>query len=164
MLSMAMITFSAIYIIYKYYKDPKSFDTADLKSDKNIFGLTSNPFKNAILPPVILLSIVSIIRFATQYLSFTILPISVSLPMTALTTFSVILFAYLLRGQEITINQKIAAALVTIGIIIINMNKILSNTNEARSIKNSHYIFGVIILLLAILLNGYLLTIDHVFS
>lgn len=156
MSSIAMLLFSGIYLLYKWYKDPDYF-TIDNKN-KNIFNLTSNPFYNAVIPTIFFLSVLSQIRFATQYYSYSHLPISVTVPMTALTTFVVIGFAHYLNKQEITNKQLISAGIVFIGIIVLNLNKILGNSKEANSITHSTYIFCIIILLLSILLNGYLLT------
>lgn len=151
-----MVMFSGIYLTYKFYTDKSYFELKDITN--NELNLTTNPFTNAILPPILIISLLSQLRFTSLYLGHKMLPVSISLPLTAMSLFAVIGFAHYLRGEKITHYQIIASIMVFIGVIVINLNKILGNTKEAHSIKNTHYVIGILAILTSTILTGYLLT------
>ena len=149
MAGMGLMLFSWMYFFYHYWQDPERYH----QEKPGVYPLTTNPFRNVFLPGTILASLINFLRYFAEFAAIYLLPIGISVPLLALTTFSSYYFDYMLQGTQILPQQYLGGILSVIGAILLNWEIL-----KKKEHKTLWYKLGITCLLFAILSEGYLLT------
>lgn len=123
--------------------------------EKENYGLI-NHIKKTFLPKNIILSIMSSIRFISKQLSYILLPLSVSVPLTNLWIISAVIFDKILYAGIISSVQYISIGILLLGAILVSFDKIIGNSN--RNISTMNYFYGLFSVLISIIFGGYVYT------
>lgn len=149
MAGIGLMIFSWIYFLYRYRKDPEKYH----QEKPGVVRLTSNPFKNVFLKESVISSMINGIRYFAEFGAVYLLPISISVPLLALTTFSSYYFDYVLQGTQILPIQYLGGILSVVGAILLHWEIL-----KKKEHKTLWYKLGMICLLIMIISEGYLLT------
>jgi drug/metabolite transporter (DMT)-like permease len=103
-------------------------------------------------PRLAAFSIVNYLRYMLNMLSIYILPLSISIPITAMSSFSVLFFQHFFFNNKITTVDIAAGLIVTIGIIVINFRMLTTNSEKNKETKS--YIQGLIMLIISVAFSG----------
>lgn len=131
-------------IVYMYYESREKENYNLIEHIKNSLNIENS-----------ILSIISSTRFITKQLSYILLPLSISIPLTNLWIVSATIFDKVLYNSKITIMQYISIAILFIGAILINLVKIMDIDS---SNGGGNYIYGIIAILISIISGGYIYT------
>lgn len=134
-----LLYFSSLIILLVKGKNPK----------KSFTG--KNPFYSGL----------SAINIICRTIGYTLLPVSVSVPIGNLSIVFTYLFNYLLNNYQFIITDYIAIPLIIIGSIVINLNKIISNNNNNNNVSSYIYLIGIIALLSSAVMSGYLFNVFY---
>lgn len=147
--------FSIIYVSYNYYINNNYF--AIKKSDlPNTIGLTSNLKEILLNKKTLFISFLSCLQWTFQFGGIILLPMSIALPLFSLINFSTIYFSYKIHKIKIKPIDYISSFLCLIGLVIMNLNKILNNNDESKKLDSKKYILGIILITLFSIIAGYL--------
>jgi drug/metabolite transporter (DMT)-like permease len=129
-----------------------------VKFKNNFFEKIKKALSHKDIDSNILLSSISLIRYLLLFFAVSILPLNVSIPFLTLSIFFVIFFDSYLRDGNIRTIEYIGAILSFIGAIIINLHKIFGKKGLTTEVKEKHYFFGIVLLFLSMIANGYVFT------
>lgn len=151
-------------IIIKKVKDQKYlylgliFLTMYISSTIGIQIFDKDP-KYAFEPKNVGFSTLSISRSLSKIFSIANLPVSISTPIGKLSTAFSFLFDKLLYGASLNTFQYISIALLFLGSVIVNFDKILSS--KSSSTFSTIYIIAIIALLGSAIASGYLMNVFY---
>ena len=110
-------------------------------------------------PANLLNSILSELRFILKQFAVISLPLTISIPMNNLWMVSSAYFGKVINDEVPSIKQMISIAVLIIGAIVLNLNKLVeSSTNKGSKASKSYY-RGIASLLVSTILGGYIYSI-----
>jgi drug/metabolite transporter (DMT)-like permease len=153
----AIVIFASLYLLYKYDHN-KNYMSNKLKKSKtnaNPLGITNNFHQNVYNHKVILYSIACVVNYMALNYSYTLLPITISVPISCLSMFSALYFNHQIDKTPVTDRDILSAFIASVGAIIVIYER------TGKSFFNSNIsLFGIVLLIVSTLCAGYLSTIS----
>jgi len=153
------IIFSILYVLYESHTT-KNYFKINNATLPNPLHLVADPIQNLLNPRVIMFSILGQIRIIARYASFLFLPISVAVPLESTGMFTLLYYSHLINKTPITVMDYVASFTICLGAISLNWNKIMNNTNEAKSYSMKSYMIGIGLILFCITVYSFILIIS----
>lgn len=132
-----LLSTSIPMLIYIYLK------RRTIEVDENPFDLTEDNIGNAFKPAVIRFSMIGLVLVAMTFLSMTILPVGVSVPILQTAPIFGIIMSKYMFGTEVTNKQWLGIAAAFVGVLIINSQKIFAIKGQKKGLMN--YLVGILI-------------------
>lgn len=110
-------------------------------------------------PENLLNSILSEVRFILKQFAVISLPLTISIPMSNLWMVSSAYFGKVINNEIPSMKQIISIAVLIIGAIVLNLNKLIESSNNKGSKTSKNYYRGITSLLFSTILGGYIYSI-----
>lgn len=174
--AVCFLFFSIVYLYFENKRDPQyltqfHFDSSSNNPNSNLLDVTPDLWQNLSNPRIILFSMASGVRFFAAFVANSCLPITISIPLTALTTYATLFFYHILEKHIVTDLDLIAVSISFFGIIVMSWEKIRGHMEELAKEKKLHkkhkdngivsFEVAIALLITAILLNGLLSVMNH---
>jgi drug/metabolite transporter (DMT)-like permease len=149
-----IICFSTLFLLYKISKNKSYLNNKPFPSNvSNPLHLTESFEENCKNKRVILYSIACVVCYMSLNYCFTLLPISLSVPIACLTVFAALISDYFINKTPITKSDMVASIIVTVGVILVSYSSSSSDMEYSYD-----KILAIIVLFLATMLSGCLST------